>query len=113
MPLYYEFVQGRTEPYPAYLVCGSEASGYCLGKYDLVVHVPNKRVIPFPELTFGHHRAVYDFDCLSFYSSENPLLQVASADTRLIKANECFNLFDLFAELSAPYEPYLHRVMSA
>ena len=113
VPLYYKFAQGRTEPYSAYLVCGPEASGYCLGRYDLVVHVPAKRVVPFPELAFDYHRAIYDFDCLTFFSSEDPLLQVAFADTRLIKANECFNLFDLFAEVSSSYEPYLHRVMSA
>lgn len=113
VPLYYEFVQGRTNPYPAYLVCGPEASGYCLGIYDLVVHVPTKRVIPFPTLAYDWHTALYDFDCLSLYSSVSPALMVASADTRLVKAGESFSLTDIVPEPTVPYERDLQRVVSA
>lgn len=113
VPLYYEFVQGRTEPYPAYLVCGPDASGYCLGACDLIVHVPTKRVVPISGLPPNTFTASHPFDCLSFYSFSDPRVQVASADTRLVQAKEIFRL-DLLVPVEAPpYEEDLQKVISA
>jgi hypothetical protein len=113
VPLYYEFVQGRTEPYAAYLVCGPDASGYCLGACDLIVHVPTKRVIPVSGLPSHTFTASHPFDCLSFYSFNNPHIQVASADTRLVRAKEIFKLDLLVPVQKTSYDEDLQKVISA
>lgn len=113
VPLYYEFVQGRTEPYPAYLVCGPDASGYSLCVCDLIVHVPTKRVVPVNGLPSQAFTAVHPFDCLSFYSFNDPRIQVACADTRLIRTKEIFKLDLLVPTKALPYEEDLQKVISA
>lgn len=113
VPLFYDFVQGRTEPYQAYLVCGPDASGFSLGVCDLIVHVPTKRVIPVNGLPSQSFTAAHSFDCLSFYSFNDPRIQVASADTRLVRAKEIFKLDLLVPVQAAPYEEDLQKVISA
>lgn len=113
VPLFYEFVQGRIEPYKAYLVCGPDASGFSLGVCDLIVHIPTKRVVPVNGLPSRSFTAMHPFDCLSFYSFTDPRVQVASADTRLVLAKEIFKLDLLVSTKALPYEEDLQKVISA
>ena len=104
---------GRTEPYRAQLICGPDSSGFCLGVFNVVVDVVPKRVLtvkPLPKESFKARNA---FDCLSFYSCVNSAIQVACADTRLIKPGELFTLNMLLPEEVAPYEQDLQKVISA
>lgn len=113
--LYYEFVQGRTLPYSAYLICGPEASGVALGTYDLTVDVPSKIVYCSPELTWEdcYYTATYDFDCLSFFSFSDARIQVAQADIRLVKKGEVYSLNTLMSPLLTSYEEDLQKVIEA
>ena len=110
--LYHDFVQGRTKPYPAFLIAGPYADGYCLGVYDVIVRVPFKAVIfemfDPDRLFFTPHA----FDCLSFYSEVNPQLQIAQAETRAVKAYENFMLRDLDPSTQASYQSDLDRLLS-
>lgn len=112
--LYYEFVQGRTLPYSAYLICGPEAHGVALGAYDLTVDVPSKTVICDPELASDdYYLATYDFDCLSFFSFSDARIQVAQADIRLVKKGEVYSLNTLISPLITSYEEDLQKVIEA
>lgn len=110
--LYHDFVQGRTEPYPAFLIAGPHAHGYCLGVCDAKVQVPFKAVIfemwDPDRLFFTPHA----FDCLSLYSERNPQLQIAQAETRAVKAYDVFKLRDLDPGTEASYQPDLDRLLS-
>lgn len=112
MALFYEFVQGRTDPYSAYLVCGEESNGMCLGFYDLVVDVATKEVIPSPTLAWEAYTAKQDFDCLSFYSTNNPVLQVACAEVQPVKKGDTFVLCRLDPWEPHDYEEALQRLVS-
>ena len=114
--LYHEFVQGRTLPYSAYLICGPDASGVCLGSYDLTVIVPEKRVLFFPEFSYSlanYWTAPYDFDCLTFYSFANPEVEVANADITRVEKGDVFCLKHLLEDSSSSYEQDLQKVISA
>lgn len=111
--LFCEFAQGRKEPYPALLICGPSSGGLCLGFYNLLVDVHTKRVDPLPTLARETHVAKEDFDCLSFYSVTNPLIQVASADIQPVRKGELFVLTELTSEKPAGYEEDLRKVISA
>lgn len=114
--LYHEFVQGRTLPYSAYLICGSDPRGVCLGSYDLTVTVPEKRVMFFPEFAYSlgnYWTAPYAFDCLTFYSFANPALEVANADITLVEKGDVFCLKHLLEDISSSYERDLQKVILA
>lgn len=114
--LYHEFVQGRTLPYSAYLICGSDPRGVCLGSYDLTVIVPEKRVMFFPEFSYSlgnYWTAPYAFDCLSFYSFANPIFEVATGTISLIEKGDVFSLKHLLEDTSVSYEQDLQKVISA
>lgn len=111
--LFCEFARGRVEPYPALLVCGPASGGLCLGFYNLMVDAHTKRVTFLPTLARETHVANEDFDCLSFYSTNNPLIQVASADIQLVRKGEPFVLTELTSEKPASYEEHLRKVLSA
>ena len=110
--LYHEFVQGCTEPCPAYLIAGREPGGYCLDKFDLTVLIPFKATVfdvLFPE---RFYTSPYSFSTLSFYSAANPTLMVAYAETRFVRAHECFRLKDLAPAKATCYEEDLTRLLS-
>lgn len=110
--LYHDFVQGRTKPYEAYLIAGPDAQGYCLGVFDLTVLVPFKAVV-FEVLSPNQsYAAPYAFDCLSCYSYYNPVIQVAQAETRPVRALEEFCLRDLALSKVTSYEKDLNRLLS-
>lgn len=110
--LYHDFVQGRTLPYPVYLIAGAYADGYCLGMYDAVVAVPFKTVVFNMEdpdkLFFSPHA----FDCLSLYAQTNPHLQVAQAETRTVEPYQLFTLKDLDPVKQVSYQQDLDRLLS-
>ena len=110
--LYHDFVQGRTKPYPAFLIAGSSASGSCLGPYDVIVRVPFKAVLfemSDPDRIFF---APHAFDCLSLYSQLNPTLQIAQAETCFVSAYERFKLRDLDPSTQVSYQQDLNRLLS-
>ena len=110
--LYHDFVQGRKEPYSAFLIAGPYADGYCLGIYDLLVAVPFKAVLFNLEDPDKYFLSPHAFDCLSFYSKANPHLQLAQAETRSVKPYNLFKLRDLDPSTQSSYQEDLNRLLS-
>jgi hypothetical protein len=113
VPLFYEFAQGRTEPYPTYLLCGPEPMGQCVGIHYVIVNPTTKEIVFNSPLSGELYRASHEFDCLSLYSMNNPSIQVGLADTRLVQRGEWFQLDLLQVDVECPYEEDLQRVISA
>jgi hypothetical protein len=112
VPLYHDFVHGRSEPYRAYLLAGPYADGYCFGLYDITVLVPFKAVIFDNLCPKTEYKAPHSFDCLSFYSEQNPTIQVACADTRFVRQGETFTFSSLDPEKKTCYDKDLERLLS-
>lgn len=112
VPLFYEFVQGRTDPYPTYLLCGPEAMGQALGLHYITVDPITKEVVFESPLSGELYKAAHSFDCLSLYSYANPSLQVGLAETRLVQRGEYFQLDLLEPEIFCSYEEDLKKVIS-
>lgn len=115
IPLFYEFVQGRTAPYEAYLLCGPHPTGYCLGQFQLTVLPHTKELLVEPCIKPIQIKCPHAFSELTFFSVQNPSLEVAAATHDPIKKGDIVQLDLLAMQLCSPfaYEAHLNRVVAA
>lgn len=115
VPLFYEFVQGRTAPYEAYLLCGADPAGYCLGQFQLTVLPHTKELLVEPCMDPVQIKSPYSFSELTFFSVQNPTLEVASAVHEPVQKGDIVQLDLLSMQLLSPfaYEAHLRRVVAA